>query len=84
MSENYGFEGFTELTPEMLEQVTGGVVSDKAETVMSALIKALKKDTTAVHTREETIGFVLSNLMDNVLFEGVTEQDVIDYINANW
>ena len=84
MSENKEIDKILKLTPEMLEQITGGVMTDRAETLLNALIIALKKDTAAAHTPEEMIAFVRDNLMDNVNFEGVTEQDVADYVNANW
>ena len=77
-------EDILELTPELLEQISGGVVTDKAETVLNALIIALKKDPTAEHTPEEMIEFVTTSLMDKVNFEGVTAEDVADYVKAHW
>ena len=84
MSGESDLDKIFELTPELLEQVSGGVVTERAETVLNALIFALKKDTAAEHTPEEAIEFVTSKLMDNVNLEGVTKQEVADYIRANW
>ena len=84
MRENKKPENILALSPEMLEQVAGGVMTDRAEVVLDALIKALKKDTAAVHTPEETIEFVTSKLMSNVNFENVTEKDVEEYVLAHW
>ncbi len=84
MRENKKPENILALSPEMLEQVAGGVMTDRAEVVLDALIKALKKDTAATHTPEETIEFVTSKLMSNVNFENVTEKDVEEYVLAHW
>ena len=84
MSENNNLESILELTPEMLEQISGGVMTDRAELVLNALIVALKKDETTVHTPESLVEFVTSKLMDNVNLEGVTEQEIADYIMEHW
>ena len=68
----------------MLENIAGGVVTDKAENVMLALIKALKNDPTTEHTADETINFLIGNCMDNVLFEGVTEEDIRGFVAKYW
>ena len=83
MSENKNLESIFELTPDLLEQVSGGVMNEKAENVMSALINALKNDKEAEHTPEETIEFVTTKLMGNIIFEGVTEEEVADYIKTH-
>ena len=71
---NENFEDVLELTPELLEQVSGGVMNDRAEAVMKAMIKALKNDAQAEHTPEETSKFVIEHLLDNVT----------NYVNSNW
>lgn len=40
------------LTPEALEQISGGVVTDRAETLLNALIIAMKKDPAAEDVAE--------------------------------
>ncbi|MBO7666928.1 MAG: hypothetical protein J6T26_00550 [Firmicutes bacterium] len=84
MQNNKHLEDILELTPDMLEQISGGAVTDRAQIILDALIKALKKDETQTHTPESLIEFVTSQLMDNVNLEGVTEQDVADYVNSHW
>ena len=84
MSGNKLMDIIRELTPEMLENIVGGVVTDKAENVMLALIKALKNDPTTEHTADETINFLIGNCIDNVLFEGVTEEDIRGFVTKYW
>ena len=84
MSEKKKPEDILELTPEMLEQIAGGAMTEKADLVLNALIVALKKDTAAEHTPEEMIEVVTTHLVDNVNLAGVTAQDVEDYVRANW
>ena len=84
MSGNKLMDSIMELSPEMLESIAGGVVTEKAETVMLALIKSLKNDPNKEHTADETIDFILGNCMDNVLFEGVTEEDVRGFVAKYW
>ena len=82
MSENK--DPNLELTPDMLDYITGGVMTDTAETIMRALIMALKNDTKIAHTPQETIEFITTRFMDNVLLTGVTDDDVREYITTNW
>ena len=84
MNEKKKLENSLELTPEMLEMVSGGIMTDSAEKVLTALIKVLRNDPNATHTAQETIDFVTAHFMDNKNFEGVTEKDVEDFINAHW
>ena len=84
MSERPNLEHILELTPEMLEHISGGVMTERAELVLNALIKALKKDTAAEHTPEEMIEFVTGHLMENINLANVTDQDVKAYVMANW
>lgn len=77
-------KGFTELTPDLLELVSGGVITDTAENVLHSLIVALKKDTAATHTADEATTFVIEHLMDNKLLAGVTTDDVKEYFATNW
>lgn len=84
MNEDKNLESFLELTPDMLEQVSGGTMTERAEIVLNALINALKKDTTQEHTPESLIDFVTTKLMDNQNLEGVTAQEVEDYVKAHW
>ena len=84
MSENKDPNQILELTPDMLDHITGGVMTDTAETIMRALIMALKNDTKATHTPQETIEFITTRFMDNVLLTGVTDDDVREYITTNW
>lgn len=48
------------------------------------MIKALKNDPTTEHTADETINFLIGNCMDNVLFEGVTEEDIRAFVMKYW
>ena len=73
-----------ELSAEELGAVSGGTMTDRAETVLNALITALKKDTSVQRTPEEAISFVTSRLMDNANLAGVTEKEVEDYVRAHW
>lgn len=84
MIDNKKLESILELTPDMLEQVSGGVMTDRAETVLNAMIKALKKSTEEEYTPDSLIEFVTSKLMENVNLEGVTKQEVADYIREHW
>ena len=77
-------KGATELTPDLLELVSGGVMTDTAENVLHSLIVALKKDTAATHTADEATTFVIEHLMDNKLLTGVTTDDVKEYFATNW
>ena len=77
-------KGIMELDAEELGAVSGGVMTDRAETVLNALITALKKDTTAERTPDDVISFVTSKLMDNPNLAGVTEQEVEEYVRARW
>ena len=81
---NENFDDVLELTPELLDQVSGGVMNNRAEEVMNALIKALKNDTKAEHTPQEMSDFVIAHWLDNVYFEGVTAEDVTQYVMSNW
>ena len=88
MDEKKKLEDILELTPDMLEQISGGVMTDRADEMLNALIIALKKDQEKnpekEHTPDELIEFVTGHLLDNVNFEGVTAEDVADYVNAHW
>ena len=84
MSDSKKSEDILELTPELLEQVSGGVMNDKAEELMGALIKALKNDTKKEHDQQEMIDFVIEHWLSNVNFEGVTADDVTEYVKSHW
>ena len=77
-------KGIMELGAEELGAVSGGVMTDRAETVLNALSTALKKDTSAERTPDEAISFVTSRLMDNANLAGVTEQEVEEYVRSRW
>ena len=84
MSENKSLESLFELTPEMLDQISGGVMTDKAETVISALINAVKTLGSPEETPESITEFITTKLLDNINFEGVTAEDVAEYVKAHW
>jgi hypothetical protein len=84
MKQNKNLESILQLTPDMLEQISGGVMTESGEKVLNALIVALKNDTEKEHTPDEMIEFVTSKLMGNKNLEGVTEQDVADFVRARW
>ena len=78
---------FFELTPEMLDAISGGVMTEKAEEVLDALISVLKKDTELnnnPHSAQEAIDFITKYCMKDKSFENVNAKDVTDYINKNW
>ncbi len=51
---------------------------------MGALIKALKNDTKKEHDQQKMIDFVIEHWLSNVNFEGVTADDVTEYVKSHW
>ena len=75
-------DGF-ELTPEMLEGISGGAPTATSDRVFGALVRACKQ---GGKSKEEVASFMMNSeslyKMDGM--EGVTTEDALAYLDANW
>ena len=72
----------TEINLDELEQVTGGVVTDKAEKVLRALISSTKKYN---YDMDSVVSFVRNNLsFDNINLENTTRDEAVQFVMAHW
>ena len=71
-----------EINLDELEQVTGGVVTDKAEKVLRALISSTKKYN---YDMDSVVSFVRNNLsFDNINLENTTRDEAVQFVIAHW
>ena len=71
-----------EINLDELEQVTGGVVTDKAEKVLRALISSTKKYNYDI---DSVVSFVRNNLsFDNINLENTTRDEAVQFVMAHW
>lgn len=71
-----------EINLDELEQVTGGVVTDKAEKVLRALISSTKKYN---YDMDSVVSFVRNNLsFDNINLENTTRDEAVQFVMAHW
>ncbi len=71
-----------EINLDELEQVTGGVVTDKAEKVLRALISSTKKYN---YDMDSVVSFVRNNLsFDNINLENTTRDEAVQFVMDHW
>ena len=72
---------FEYLTPEMLEKVTGGVITEEFEKLLRVDLSEAK----ANYSLEETIDMIrkYSNI-DAIIAYGSNVEEVIEYTKAHW
>ena len=82
------FDGFQfgdgfELTPDMLEDISGGAPTATSDRVFGALIRSCKK---GGKSREEVAAFMKNSesLYNMDGMEGVTTDDAMDYLDKYW
>ena len=81
--DGFCFGDSFELTPEMLESISGGTPNETSDNMFRALLVAFKH---SGRSREELENFILNS---NSVFtakgmEGVTMDDAYAYIDENW